>query len=184
MVRDHFERPNSYIHQHIKHKARTLCRNCAFHRSEFPDIVQALWLHLLEQEQQFDPSRASFETFANQLITNKVRSMLRHRQAAKRDPGREEASLNETVDPGKPNSARLSDTIAESREARPADRDQMLDIQMLLDRLPEEDREPAARYIDGMNKRELREAFGLSRKDVDDMLRRIAMNARLLRMDD
>lgn len=184
MVKDHFQRPDGYVHQLIKYKARTLCRMSIYSKSDFEDIVQDLWLHLLEQESKFDASRACFETFANRAITNKARSMNRHRRAEKRNPNREELSLNETAEPGCPDSPMLSDTIADPSSPSTHDVDLTIDKERLLNRLPKEDREPAAWYIDNKNKHELRKAFGLSRKEADDLVRRLAMNVRLLGLDE
>lgn len=184
MVRDHFQRPDGYIHQLIKYKARTLCRMSAFSKSEFDNIVQDLWLHLLEQEAKFDPSRACFETYANRVITNKVRSIIRHRIAAKRNPNREEASLNEAAEPGKPGSPMLWNTIADPRSPSLHDIDHKLDQEALIERMPEEYREPLSHYLDGMHKYEVRERFGLGRRKLADMIAQAAEIAQQLRMDE
>lgn len=184
MVKDHFQRPDGYVHQLIKHKARSLCRLGVFGKSDYEDIVQELWLHLLEREAQYDASRASFETFANRVLTNKVRSIIRHRTAAKRNPNREEASLNNQVESSNPDAPKLSDTIADLTFPSPEDAGQHIDIQNLIERMPEQDREPLSHFIDGMTKRDLQNRFGLSRRQVSELLRRAVVNAKLLGMDE
>ena len=183
MVRDQFQRPNGYVHQLIKHKARTLCRLGVFSNSDYEDIVQELWLHLLEREDRYDASRASFETFANRVIKNKVRSIIRHRTAAKRNPDREEASLNEPVIANKPKSPKLSDTVADLRFPPVEEFGQHLDRELLITRMPEEDREPLSHFIDGMANCDLQDRFGLSRRQVAEMLQRALVTVKLLGMD-
>lgn len=183
MVKDHFQRPDGYIHQLINYKARTLCRMWIFRQSDYDDIVQDLWLHLLEREVQFDASRACFETFANRVITNKVRSIIRHRKAAKRNPEREKASLNAPVVPGNPSSPMLCNTVADPRSPSLQDIDHKLEQEALIKRMPEEYREPMSHLLDGMHKCEVRDRFKISRRKLADMLSHAAAILQQLRKE-
>lgn len=81
----------------VRNSARKLCRSPGFSRDEFEDIQQELLLHLWERRHLYDPTKASPAGFACMLIKRKVISMVRHRNAEKRSPRREQCSLNESV---------------------------------------------------------------------------------------
>ncbi len=88
-------------HQHankvIRFKAEQLARRKGFSKTDREDIAQELWLHVWANIGKFDPDRASERTFIVRIIESKAASIARHRSAAKRNPDREEVSLQEVV---------------------------------------------------------------------------------------
>lgn len=86
-----------YASRLIKYNARRLCRRPGFCLSDREDIEQDLWVHLLLRLPQFNPNRGSLKTFIARVIERRVISLIRHRQAERRAPDREECSLNDPV---------------------------------------------------------------------------------------
>jgi len=86
-----------YAARLIRFKARILSRRRAFTRDDREDIEQDLWLDLLERLPQYDPTKASLNTFIARVVERRVVSLIRHRSAEKRSLDREECSLNDPV---------------------------------------------------------------------------------------
>ena len=80
----------------IRTKARRLCRRPGFTTSDEGDIEQELWTHLVEQEPKFDATR-DWRKFVSFIADKRCSSIRRDRFAEKRDPRREEFSLDEWV---------------------------------------------------------------------------------------
>jgi hypothetical protein len=62
--------------QFIRYHARQLARLCAVPGMDIADYEQELVADLLERSDRFDPSRASYPTFADRLIRKRVASLL------------------------------------------------------------------------------------------------------------
>ena len=86
-----------YAGKVITYHARQLSRSPGFRAAEQLDLEQDLWLDLIARMPRYDPAKASVNTFIARIVENKCVSMVRHRRAAKRHPGRVEASLNDHV---------------------------------------------------------------------------------------
>lgn len=80
----------------IRTKAKRLCRRPGFTTSDEGDIEQVLWTHLVEQEPRFDPTR-DWMTYVSFISDKRCSSIRRDRFAEKRDPRREEFSLDAWV---------------------------------------------------------------------------------------
>lgn len=90
---------NDYARQLIRMKARSLARRADFSRSDEEDLRHDLTLHLLSQAAQFDPTRATVNTFVAVVIDSGVRMLLRRRnQKVRRPTGSEIESLDVMVD--------------------------------------------------------------------------------------
>lgn len=81
----------------IRRKARRLLRSGRFARSDREDVEQELRTHLWRQAAKFDPAIASWEKFVSFILDKRCVSLIRQRTAEKRNPRREECSLNDTV---------------------------------------------------------------------------------------
>lgn len=86
-----------YASRLIKFKARQLCRRPGFSRSDQEGIEQDLRTHLDQRMASYNPARAQRNTFIDRVIERWIISLLRYRFAEKRDPRREECSLNDPV---------------------------------------------------------------------------------------
>ena len=66
---------SSRVVRNIKYKAAKLARSGALPGMDKEDIEQELMLDLLRRKGRFDPDRASFDTFADRVITNRVATL-------------------------------------------------------------------------------------------------------------
>jgi DNA-directed RNA polymerase specialized sigma24 family protein len=61
--------------RNIKYQAAKLARSGSLPGMDKEDIEQELMLDLLRRRDRFDPDRASFDTFADRVVTNRVASL-------------------------------------------------------------------------------------------------------------
>lgn len=137
---------SDYAIRLIRHRARRLVATTGFAPDDIEDIRQDLILDLLERLPKFDPTKAAHEMFVVSIIDHKVAALIRDRNCEKRDPRREECSLNECIDDGEGGSVERVQTIAAEEAARRLGRqvrsDQetaelALDLEDVLKRLPD-----------------------------------------------
>jgi RNA polymerase sigma-70 factor (ECF subfamily) len=137
---------SDYAIRHIRHRARQLARTEGIAAQDIEDIRQDLIVDLLERLPKFDPAKATCNTFVARIIDRKVAKLIRDRNCEKRDPRREECSLNECIDDGEGGSVERVQTIADDeadrRLGRQARSDQetaelALDVEAVLKRLPD-----------------------------------------------
>jgi RNA polymerase sigma-70 factor (ECF subfamily) len=137
---------SDYAIRHIRHRARQLARTEGIAAQDIEDIRQDLIVDLLERLPKFDPAKATCNTFVARIIDRKVAKLIRDRNCEKRDPRREECSLNECIDDGEGGSVERVQTIAadeaDRRLGRQARSDQetaelALDVEAVLKRLPD-----------------------------------------------
>ena len=178
MVEDHVRCKDAYITRLIRRKARSMCRLHGFSPSDFRDIQQDLWLHLLHQQARFNPRVAAFETFANRLITNKARSMVRHRRAQKRDPANEAFSLQQTMCDADGVELPHSETLADHTFPSPHHGDLRLDVDTFVDRLGPGDRHVAEALREGRSQSQIATTLGVSRRQITNAVTRIQRLAR------
>lgn len=88
---------NDYAARLIRFKARQLCRRPGFSRSDQEVIERDLRTDLDLRMPRFNPARAQLNTFIDRVIRRRIISLVRYRFADKRDPRREECSLNDPV---------------------------------------------------------------------------------------
>jgi len=60
---------------HIRRKARSLAQTCCPSGMDPDDIAQELALDLWRRRGAFDPSRASFRTFADRVIAHRIATL-------------------------------------------------------------------------------------------------------------
>ncbi len=86
----------AYAQSLIKFKAKQLARKSGFNKSEEEDLAQELTARLLASADQFDPGRASANTFADRVIRTAIAMLLRDRGRQKRAAGYTAKSLERT----------------------------------------------------------------------------------------
>lgn len=79
----------------ISSKARRLSRRRGFSAADESCIRQDLWLHLVENVDEFNSDEGSWECWASVILDRRCISLWRVRHAGKRSPLREEHSLDE-----------------------------------------------------------------------------------------
>jgi len=185
-----------YALELVHHKARQLVGKAGYTQDDVDDIKQDLIVDLLERLPQFDPAKATYNTFVARLVERKISNLLRDRQAEMRDHRREVCSLNEEIDTGEDEPVQRLTTISQDDQdirtgkyARPAEEraHHQRDMESVRDGLTPELRQVAemlqtksvsqvAREL-GIPRRtfrekhltQLREVF--TAKDMDDYLR-------------
>lgn len=120
---------SEYAKALIRVKARQMCRQPGFTRSDAKDFEQELFLLLIAKLECFDPARASLNTFIDRVVESGVRMMLRNAARLKRGKGRFARSLD--AEPasghGRPQSTRLPQD-AHSRRTGRQQRDPIADF--------------------------------------------------------
>ena len=90
-----------YALELVYFKARQLVGKAGYTWDDEEDIAQDLIADLLERGlPQFNPAKATYNTFVSRLVERKIANLLRDRQAALRDPQCEICSLNEEINTG------------------------------------------------------------------------------------
>jgi len=84
-----------YARSLIRFKARQLIRRPGFSRADQEDLEQDLWAAVLTQAANFDPERASLNTFINRVVNTTVAIILRERRRLKRAEGLRARSLDD-----------------------------------------------------------------------------------------
>ena len=104
-------RPNEpltpYLTALIECKARQLVGKAGYTPDDLKDIEQDLIRDLLERLPKFDPAKASLNTFADRVVGHKSKSLMRDRQAERRDWRREAFSLDEEIETEEGSTTRL-----------------------------------------------------------------------------
>jgi RNA polymerase sigma factor (sigma-70 family) len=173
MVNDHVGRTDDYIANLISRKARSIIRHPGFTVSDLEDIKQELWLRLLERQKQFDPSRSSFPTFANRVITNRAKDILRDRRAQRRDPVRETWSINDMIEDGDGTATSRHETLPGDDLCLPEHGDLAHDIAVLRSKLDEDDQPVLDAYVVEESKRRVGKQLDISRRQVDNAISRM-----------
>jgi RNA polymerase sigma-70 factor (ECF subfamily) len=134
----------AYARSLIRYKAQQLSRKRGYGPSDREDLEQELLLHLLERAHLYDPKRGAASTFADRVIQNAGRMILRHRRRQKRGAGRTPRSLDESVAGADQNPPRREQLTIHDLERRTANstRDLVHDsevrgaVSIALDRMP------------------------------------------------
>lgn len=71
---------SDYARKLIRFKARQLCQRRDFRGDEPEDIQQELWLAILKAAGQFDPSKASLNTFIDRVVDMAAAMLVRNRE--------------------------------------------------------------------------------------------------------
>jgi len=68
-----------FTQEHIRIKARQLCRRSDFSKSDFPDLKQEMLLYLWSKAHLFDPTRGTIEAFVTETTKSCIAMILRRR---------------------------------------------------------------------------------------------------------
>jgi RNA polymerase sigma-70 factor (ECF subfamily) len=155
----------------IKYKASQLVRKVGFSRSDRDDLEHDLSLHLLRKAHKFDPARASIETFADRVVNNAVRMILRERRRKCRSGGGPTSSIDTTtvIIDGAPVPLRelLSDADRARRTLRePHDEQTSDDVRTVLAGLPDGLRKIAEAIMATEDLSEAADAAGVARSTL------------------
>jgi RNA polymerase sigma-70 factor, ECF subfamily len=172
-----------YARNLIRFKARQLCQRRDFHSAERKDLEQDLWLALVKADTQFDPTKASLDTFTDRVVNTTVAELLRARQRRKRGNGRHICSLDHLHTLGTDNPEPLSTTVSADDLARrtgiaPHDEAARCEdaeaVAHALAQMPVEVRDLCRRLMGGTTISSLARDLGVSRHQV----RRMAASAK------
>jgi RNA polymerase sigma factor (sigma-70 family) len=172
-----------YARTLIRVKARQIVRRPGFSSADTDDVEQDLFLYLLVQIQQFDPSRGSLNTFITRVIDSAIAMKIRERQRGKRTPETGvvvqslEAMIDQPDGPPAPLGATLSLDDAQRRTGADAKSDIDLfertnDVEHLIDALPPELQAVCRARMD-RNRQETERDLGLSRRKYDAAIEQI-----------
>jgi RNA polymerase sigma-70 factor (ECF subfamily) len=107
-----------YAKNLIKFKARQLSRRQSFRPSDLDDLKQELWLTVTKKCEQFDPTKASLDTFIDRVVDTAAAMILRNRRRLKRAKGFQTRSLDGDASTARQKAEPLSATISEDDLAR------------------------------------------------------------------
>ncbi len=124
----------------VSSNAQRLCRRQGFRPDEQADIEQDLWTHLSARVVEFDPAVGDWPPWATAILENECVSIWRQRNAAMRDPGREEFSLDDLVQNADGELVTRAETTPEASHDPTVARDLRLDMAEVIARQPEERR--------------------------------------------
>ncbi len=167
-----------YAKSLIRFKARQLARRTGFSRSDQEDLEQDLWLSLLDKANQFDPKRASLDTFIDRVVNTSIRMILRERNRQKRAHGFRAASLGGTISQKGGRPEPLGATLGEADRCRHTGRVPNDDVARkesddavdhALDVMPEDLRDVCRRVMGGSIASAARE-LGTSRRQIRNAL--------------
>lgn len=145
---------NDYAENLIHHKARQLVGTAGFTRDDVEDLEQEMRLDLLQRLPNFDPSKATYNTFVSRLIERKISNLIRHRTQELRDHRCEDGSIHDPIPSshGGDTEVERIETVTQDEQdfrlgkhTRSAEerRDLKLDISLALEKLPADLRELA-----------------------------------------
>ena len=92
------EQLTKYTMTLVQCKARQLVGKAGYTHDDLADIEQDLIKSLLACMPQFDPAKATLNTFADRVVGSRIVDLLRRRNAEIRNRGREAFSLNEEIE--------------------------------------------------------------------------------------
>lgn len=174
--------PDPYVGQQIRYKAERLVRHHpAFCETDADDVAQDLALELFKASARFDPARSSENTFIARVLDSKAKSLIRHRQAQRRDYRRVFKSLHRRMESGNddaeglvkgvdclfhtiPDAAVKNHTFTRTREEH--DLHQLKhDVPCVVGRLPDHLRE-TAEMLKEDSKHRVCKRLGISRREM------------------
>lgn len=138
-----------YARNIIRYKAHQLSRQPGFSPSDQKDIEQDLLMKVIEALPNYDAKKAALSTFIDRVAENKLKSIWRHRHAQKREPSREECSLNDLVPDPEGRVVARHETIADPKGSTAQDRDLAFELKQIRERMPEDLRDVLDAMIKG-----------------------------------
>ena len=116
----HLTDNTSRVSRNISIRAARLARCGGVPGMEAEDIEQELKLDLIRRAPNYDPAKASFETFADRVVANRISSLAAATQASRAE--RSMQSLNGPAgDDGGDSGLTLADVLSEASALHPSD---------------------------------------------------------------
>ncbi|MCC7408909.1 MAG: hypothetical protein IT442_12610 [Phycisphaeraceae bacterium] len=137
----------------IKKKARKMIGHYGYRTCDVVDLEQELALHVVQQMQLYRPGRGTRAQFVSRIARNKLLNIIERRTAQKRDDRRNVAIEKVVPD------------VLPGDGTTPAGRDLGIDVQAVLERLPQELRQVAI-LLPEHKGQEIGRLLGLSRGQV------------------
>lgn len=179
-----FYRNDPALQSYLQKQADAICRHPGFSKSDFEEQLQILVCHLFEKRQKYDPGRSSLWTFAVKVTDNKVRSILRSRKAQKRDPKREECSVNDVILGIHGDATSVHETIPSPDADHVRQVELAADLALFMSRLDPLDKAVLLWRNRGMTHEELCEQLDLTDRELKAALKRIDHLATKMKLDD
>jgi RNA polymerase sigma-70 factor, ECF subfamily len=174
------EKINRFARGIIRRKIKQIIGRAGFTKQDREDLEQELILRLLQRWPSFNPNVAHRNVFTTTVIERFVATILRDKQAEKRDH-RRVSSLNVTVNIGEDETAELGDTISQreldTQRGRAPRSDEELsqlrqDLAELMAKLPEKLKALAER-LKTETVSEIARDMGVARTTVDAWVRKL-----------
>lgn len=155
----------------IRIKANQLSRTSGFTAHDVEDIQQELALELIRRLPMFNPAKARRTTFASMVVRNRIRNLVRDRNAEMRDPRLNGPSLNEITHTKEGEEIELIEMVSQdeadivngNRTTRPDEGVALrVDVGNVLARLPRHLRQ-AADLLSRMSVTDAADALGMPR---------------------
>lgn len=166
--------PTDYAKNLIKFKARQLSQRQDFQSAEPEDLQQELWLALVKVAKQFEPGKASLDTFIDRVVNTAVAMLVRARQRHKRGNGFRAHSLDSVRSTKSESPEPLSAAVSTDdlvRRTRAEQHDETLHredaeaVEHALSQMPKEMRDLCRRLMGGTIASVARD-LGISRRRV------------------
>jgi RNA polymerase sigma-70 factor (ECF subfamily) len=119
------------ILKHIRNTAKRLARQGRIPGMDADDIAQDLFLDLWRRRDAFDPSRASFATFADRIISHRVATLAS--PTARLRAERQHIGLDDLADDDRP---ALTDMLADPKMPSEVERALAIDVKRFVGGLP------------------------------------------------
>lgn len=168
-----YEELGSFAAKLINRRAAQLAKVEGFNESDREDIEQDLALEVFRRIQDYDPERGKYESFIARIIDHAAYAMIGRRRAAKRDPAREECSLNEMIRDGDGFLVERAETMDHDtyagRTGSPPEQelqDLRLDLQEVLGSLPPKLRRICDLLAEGRNLPEIARLTGIPQRTI------------------
>jgi RNA polymerase sigma factor (sigma-70 family) len=117
--------------KHIRSTAKRLARSGRIHGMDAEDIAQDLFLDLWRRCPAFDPSRASFSTFADRIIAHRAASLTAPTQRTEME--RRQIRIDDPVEG--PDGCTLADTLPDTTVRGELDHGLSLDLRRFIESL-------------------------------------------------
>jgi RNA polymerase sigma-70 factor, ECF subfamily len=172
--------PNDpYLQQLVRCKAWKLVNKTGLNELDVDDVIQEVWLDLIQRLPGFDPRRSQQRTFISRLVDHGLSDILRHRRAKRRD-SRHCQSLNVPVGDGQENDRTdlLANDAHHGRTGRihHPDEDQAYlveDVAQVMAKMPESLQVLCRRLMEGQSQSAIARQLGVPRTTLQESVRKI-----------
>lgn len=176
----------------IRRKAKELVSDGVFPRTELEDVIQELLLALLAQTPNFNPDKGRWSTFVKHVVDESAISLRRREGAQCRQAPSEVSSLNVLIQDEDGDLVEFGATVSEEEYRTGIGQDFIshsdqidlaLDVEGVLDSLPEELREICER-LKYRTPTEVRRELGISHTTMHRRLQALREHFRAAGIDD